>query len=161
MDVDSSRMRPKTSLQTGRAPCTGAAITGIGTDCVSVLRFRRAINRWGERFVERIFTGQEIDYCRDKLRPEEHFAGRFAAKEAVYKALPQRVQRRFGSWREIEIAAEAGAGPWVLLHGQLSSAWGATVPNFLISIAHSGEYAIAFAVLSVSDGGSEGVHECP
>src|SRR3990167_597679 len=84
-------------------------ISGIGVDLVNIPRMRAVIERWQERFLARVFTEQEIAYCRARRDPAPHFAARFAAKEAGLKALGTGL--RLGvSWRELEGRRERGAG---------------------------------------------------
>lgn len=117
-------------------------LPGIGTDVIEIARLERAVQRWGERFLTRIFTGTEIAYCRAKREPLRHFAGRLAAKEAVYKALALRWSGPF-SWRAIEIGTAASGAPEVLLHG----GGGLYIEdrNVAVSISHDGEVAVAVA----------------
>jgi len=75
-------------------------ITGLGVDLVSIPRMRTTIDRWQARFVERVFTDDEIIYCRARRDPAPHFAARFAAKEAGFKALGTGLQMGV-RWREL------------------------------------------------------------
>ena len=128
----------------------------IGNDIVEVQRIARLMDRRGSHFIERCFTATEIDYCRSKNNPAVHFAGRWAAKEAVYKALQLKWNRPF-SWKEIEIAPAGPAGnpgpPKVnftnKLRDSLSMAAGAesvAQPRILVSISHCSNYAFATAL---------------
>src|SRR2546427_795619 len=82
-------------------------INGIGVDLVNIPRMRDVIDRWRDRFLQRVFTEAEIAYCRARRDPVPHFAARFAAKEAGLKALGTGV--RLGvSWRELEVRRERG-----------------------------------------------------
>lgn len=114
----------------------------IGTDVVEIARLERAVGRWGERFLARIFTDTEIAYCRAKREPLRHFAGRLAAKEAVYKALGLHWSGPF-SWRMIEITTAASGAPEVLLHNVAGE--GTEEKNIAVSISHEGEVAVAVA----------------
>src|SRR2546425_12535355 len=85
-------------------------INGIGVDLVNIPRMRDVIDRWQDRFLQRVFTDQEIAYCRARRDPVPHFAARFAAKEAALKALGTGL--RLGiRWRELEVRRGRGAGP--------------------------------------------------
>ncbi|MFW5712202.1 MAG: holo-ACP synthase [bacterium] len=131
----------------------------IGNDIVAVRRIADLMARRGSRFIERCFTAAEIGYCRSKTNPALHFAGRWAAKEAVYKALQLKWNRPF-SWKEIEIAPpgaeESSAGsagpPQVNLTNKLrdslsdSAAGAGGSPRILVSIAHCSDYAFATAL---------------
>jgi holo-[acyl-carrier protein] synthase len=77
-------------------------ILGVGTDIAAIDRIERMIDRYGDAFLRKVFTPAEIEYCSRKARPAIHFAGRWSAKEAFYKALPDRCQRR-SSWKSVEI----------------------------------------------------------
>jgi holo-[acyl-carrier-protein] synthase len=84
-------------------------VIGIGVDLTQMPRLRRVVARWDERFLQRVFTEQEIAYCRRRRDPIPHFAARFAAKEATLKALGTGL--RMGvNWRELEVRRERG-GP--------------------------------------------------
>src|SRR5213596_1811069 len=85
-------------------------IDGSGVDLVNIPRMRDVIDRWQDRFLQRVFTEQEIAYCRARRDPVPHFAARFAAKEAGLKALGTGL--RLGvSWRELEVRRERGQAP--------------------------------------------------
>src|SRR2546422_56880 len=85
-------------------------INGIGVDLVNIPRMRDVIDRWRDRFLQRVFTEAEIAYCRARRDPVPHFAARFAAKEAGLKALGTGL--RLGvSWRELEVRRERGPAP--------------------------------------------------
>jgi holo-[acyl-carrier protein] synthase len=84
-------------------------ILGLGTDLVDVERFRRAAERHGDGFLERLFSAAEIEACRKMRRPAEHFAARFAACEALLKALGTGLAGRM-SWRDMEVVPGDGPG---------------------------------------------------
>src|SRR3989338_7675072 len=122
-------------------------ISGIGVDLVNIPRMRAVIERWQERFLARVFTEQEIAYCRARRDPAPHFAARFAAKEAGRKA-PGTGPRHGGSWRALEVRRERGPGPVLVLSGgsrELGRARGGT--RMLLALTHEGEYALAQAML--------------
>lgn len=122
-------------------------IAGIGVDLVNIPRMRETIGRWQERFLQRVFTEQEIAYCRTRRDPVPHFAARFAAKEAGLKALGTGL--RLGvSWRELEVRRARGQAPELVLHGrsrELGQSRGGS--RMLLALSHEGEYALAQAVL--------------
>jgi holo-[acyl-carrier protein] synthase len=100
-----------------------------------------------EAFVERVFTRGEIAYCRSKRNPSHHFAGRFAAKEAVLKALGTG-WRDAVPWTEIEIEAAEGKGPVVRLKGATKQqADSVGIRTIHASLTHAGQYAIAQVVM--------------
>lgn len=117
----------------------------IGTDIVSILRLKKTINSsQGDKFINRIFTENEINYCNNKVDSFIHFAGRFAAKEAITKALLSSEKIDFVNMKSIEIILGKNHKPEVnlLLSNELQF-------RCKVSISHTDEYAIAFAVLEV------------
>jgi len=105
-------------------------------------RIREAIERWGPRFLERIYTRAELDYCRDRI-PE--LSARFAGKEAVMKALG--TGRSGISWREIEIISDRRKAPAIILHGRARTrARRLKIQELAISLSHSRDYAIASVI---------------
>lgn len=122
-------------------------IVGVGVDLVKVPRIRAALERWGDRFLTRVFTERERTYATRRREPAPHLAGRFAAKEAVFKALG--VGLRLGvRWREVEVVNNARGKPELVLTGQtkrLSETLGVTATH--MSLSHDSDYAIAEVVL--------------
>jgi len=129
-----------------------------GIDMVECLRLKQAIDRHGNRFLKRVFTPAELDYCRGRKRWIEHLAGRFAAKEAVLKVLGTGWRRGI-NWTDIEIRNAPSGQPMVRLSGrcrQIADELG--LDTILISISHIHSHAIASAVGSAeSSGGALGV----
>lgn len=123
---------------------------GVGTDIVAVGRIAALMRDRGTAFLERWFTGREIDYCSSKAVPSRHFAARFAAKEAVVKALPVTWDGPL-PWRSIEIAKDPRGAPSVILTGAvLDAAIRAGVGEISVSLSHCHEYATAIAVVAVA-----------
>lgn len=122
-------------------------VKGIGVDLALIPRLREVVERWDERFLRRVFTDQEIAYCRRRRDPIPHFAARFAAKEATLKALGTGL--RMGvKWREMEVRRERGEAPTMVLSGRcrvIALAKGAG--HVLLSLTHDGDYALAQAML--------------
>jgi holo-[acyl-carrier protein] synthase len=123
-------------------------IVGTGIDLIEIQRISASIERYGMRFLERIYTPGEIAYCQRKRRnAAESFAARFAAKEAAAKALGTGIG--FGvTWREIEVGREPGARPLLLLHGraaEIARAMG--VRHSALSITHTGTQSMALVIL--------------
>ncbi|HEV8308783.1 MAG TPA: holo-ACP synthase [Methylomirabilota bacterium] len=121
-------------------------IVGVGVDLVQIARIRRAIARWQDRFLERVFTPDELAYARRRRDPAEHLAARFAAKEATLKALGTGLSMGV-RWREMEVRRSRGARPTLALSGQteaLGMARGVRVLH--VSLTHDGEYAMAHVV---------------
>ncbi len=122
-------------------------IVGTGIDIVEVARVEAAIVRFGNRFLQRVFTENEIRYCQSKHNVMERFAGRFAAKEAAMKALGTG-WRGGVQWKEFEVAREAGGRPTMLLGGKAAEYAGALgVRRASLSISHTAEQAIASVIL--------------
>ena len=118
-----------------------------GVDIIEIPRIKQTLDRYGEWFLKRVFTPDEIAYCRGRA---PNLAGRFAAKEATMKALGTGV--RGVSWKDIEvIRAESGA-PSVKLHGRAKArAERLQVVEISLSISHSREFAVAFVVAQRED----------
>lgn len=115
-------------------------LDGIGVDLIEISRIAEAIGRH-PRFVEHVFTAREIDYCASKGHPEASYAGRFAAKEAVAKALGVSL-----GWRDVEILCDANGKPYCVLHGRAARIAGNGTVH--ISISHTREHAIAQAAIT-------------
>ncbi len=119
----------------------------IGIDIIEIVRIERALERWGERFLHRVYTEPELRRCRKK---PSRLAGRFAGKEAVMKALGTGVKGI--SWREIEILAEPSGKPLVHLYGKAQEkAADLGLDKLAISLSDSKEYAIAFVVGEIKE----------
>jgi holo-[acyl-carrier protein] synthase len=122
-------------------------ITGIGTDIIEVKRIQEAIDKYGERFVRRIFTDVEIEYCSARKAAAMHYAGRFASKEAAFKAL----QRGWGgevSWKDVEVVNEPSGAPRLRFYGKaLEIVREKKVTAFHVSISHIQDLATAIVVL--------------
>ena len=121
-------------------------VIGIGTDITECLRIARMIERHGELFMNRVYTAAEISYCRERKQSTEHFTGRWAAKEAVLKALGSGWRRGI-SWRDIEISNKPGGKPVVAIRGGAKEVCQQTgITEVLVSISHCHTHATAFAV---------------
>lgn len=121
-------------------------IIGIGTDITECLRIARMIERYGELFVNRVYTPEEIQYCQSRKQATQHFTGRWAAKEAVLKAMGTGWVRGI-SWRDIEIRNEPGGKPIVAVRGgakEVIEQLGVT--KLLVTISHCRTHATAYAV---------------
>ncbi len=121
-------------------------ILGHGVDLTEVQRVRRSVERFGDRFLERVFTESERAYAGDGPRRYERLAARFAAKEAVFKALGTGWAEGVG-WQDIEVVRAASGRPSILLHGrakEMSSAMG--VKWWHLSLTHTGQMAMASVV---------------
>jgi holo-[acyl-carrier protein] synthase len=121
-------------------------VLGIGTDIVENLRIAQLIERHGELFLRRVYTLHEIEYCRVRKASTQHYAGRWAAKEAVLKALGTGWSRGI-RWLDVEIRNEDGGPARVALRGgALQASRQVGVAEILISIAHCRSHAVAYAL---------------
>jgi holo-[acyl-carrier protein] synthase len=118
-------------------------VKGLGTDIIEIDRIAGAIRRHGKRFLDKVFTPREQSYCLHHSQSERHFAGRFAAKEAILKALGTGLQG--ASWRDVEIINDDLGKPQVLLSGILEERF--LQEQLLVTISHCRNYATATAIL--------------
>ncbi|MGE0129370.1 MAG: holo-ACP synthase [Blastocatellales bacterium] len=125
-------------------------IAGIGVDIVEISRLERAIGEYGERFVNRVFTKQEIDYCERVARKAERFATRFAAKEAARKAIGAVTPVTALSWHDVEIISSTEGAPQLHFHGRAAELIKELkITRAHISLSHARDQAVAFVVLEV------------
>ncbi len=126
------------------------SVLGIGVDIVETQRIEHSLERFGERFLHRVFTAGEIEYCQSMKYPARHFAARFAAKEAVSKAFGTGIGKSMG-WKDIDVHREGSGQPFVVLGGgakqladerKVSAVW--------ISLSHTDHNAAAVAVIETS-----------
>jgi holo-[acyl-carrier protein] synthase len=122
-------------------------IIGIGIDLVRVRRIRAAAERWRERFLNRVFTPSERAYAFDCARPYPRLAARFAAKEAVFKALATGWSDGV-RWTDVEVAHTATGAPTVQVHGRLQRLLRQRgVSEIRLSLSHDGDYSLAQVIL--------------
>jgi len=122
-------------------------IVGTGIDIAEVLRIRESIERFGERFLHRIYTDGEIQYCEAKATRFESYAARFAAKEAGMKALGTGWNHGV-RWRDIEVVRPKGQRPTIQFHGQAAAiAEKLGTKNIALSLTHTSEAALAHVIL--------------
>ena len=125
-------------------------LVGIGVDVCDVGRMQRELAREGGGFRDQVFTPREIAYCETRRCPAIHFAGRFAAKEAVFKALGGGTDA--GSWREVEVRICESGRPEIALHGRLADrAKTRNAGRIHVSLTEDREQAIANVVLETAD----------
>jgi holo-[acyl-carrier protein] synthase len=125
-------------------------ILGIGLDATDIPRVEKAIARYGDRFVHRIFTEAEIAYCSAKYRPAPHYAGRFAAKEAAMKALGTGLARGV-TWRDIEVVRGGGPPRLTFRGGALRHFERLGASSSLLTITHADTLALAQVVIVKAD----------
>jgi holo-[acyl-carrier protein] synthase len=121
-------------------------VIGIGTDIVETSRIEQMIERHGELFLDRVYTPHEVGYCSVRKAAPQHYAGRWAAKEAVLKALGTGWARGI-RWRDVEVRNEIGGKPFIHLDGgALDASRRLGIEQVLISISHCQAYATAYAI---------------
>ncbi|GAB4242215.1 MAG: holo-ACP synthase [Candidatus Methylacidiphilales bacterium] len=122
-------------------------VIGHGIDLVENARIARSVEMFGERFLDRVFTTAEIEYCRRQADPVPHLAVRWAAKEAVGKAFGTGLGEQIG-WLDIEVTRDAGGRPGIMFHGDgacLAETAGVRVAQ--VSLSHTKDYAMASVLL--------------
>lgn len=121
-------------------------IIGTGVDLVEVPRFHRSVSRWGDRLLGRLFTPAELRYCSLRKLGSQHLAARFAAKEAVVKALG--APKGLGlEWQDLEVVSAPSGEPKVVFHGTMSR-WRDLQVH--LSLTHTRQYAIATALVTAA-----------
>ncbi len=122
-------------------------IVGTGIDIAEVPRIRQSIERFGDRFLQRVYTAGEIKYCDSKANRAERYAARFAAKEAAMKALGTGWSHGV-RWRDCEVVRLPGGRPSISFHGKAAEfAFRLGVKNAALSLSHTAEQAIAQVIL--------------
>ena len=123
------------------------SVVGIGVDLVECARIEHSLERFGERFLHRVFTDGEIEYCNSMKFPARHLAARFAAKEAVSKAFGTGIGKSMG-WRDIDVRKKPSGEPYLVLSGgaeELAKNRGITKSH--ITLSHTDKHAMAQVVL--------------
>ncbi len=120
-------------------------VLGLGIDIIEISRIKESIDEYGESFLQKVYTPKEIEYCSAKANKYQHFAARFAAKEAVYKAFNTSNQEGL-SWQDIEITNEPSGMPIVKLNGKLKS-FLSKDKDLKISISHSDNFVTCVAII--------------
>lgn len=118
-------------------------IVGIGVDIIEINRIQDSVERLGDSFLKKIFTPSEIAYCESKIKKYQHYAARFAAKEAVYKAFTNAHQSGLG-WQDIEVHSDESGMPLVKI---LKEDPEYTTFKVQISLSHSDNYAVCSAIV--------------
>lgn len=122
-------------------------IFGAGVDIVEVFRMRDAVEKWGENFLSKIFTNREIKYSNSKRFSCQHFAARFAAKEAVVKAFGEPRKSPL-KWTDIEVLNDEEGKPVIKFHGDaMELKKRKKVDDIILSMSHSKNYAVANVIL--------------
>ena len=122
-------------------------IIGTGIDIVEISRIKNAAKKWQKNFLLKIFTDKELEYSNEKTSSCQHLAARFAAKEAVLKALGSGLTSRM-EWRDIEVWNEESGKPNVRLTGEVERvSQSRGVKDIIISMSHTRTYAVASVIL--------------
>ena len=122
-------------------------IAGTGIDIVEISRFRKANKKWGKNFLNKIFTESEIAYSRKRRFQDQHFAARFAAKEAVLKAFGDKLSS-IHNWQDIEILNDKSGRPYIRFHRSAKKLkTKEKINNVILSMAHCKGHAVANAIL--------------
>jgi holo-[acyl-carrier protein] synthase len=138
---------------------TFVVIVGLGTDIVEIVRIGRMIERHGELFLNRVYTPEEIRYCQKRRESFQHYAGRWAAKEAVMKTLGTGFTRGV-SWQDIEVCSLKTGQPKLHIKGgarELADQLG--IDEILITISHCRAYATATAIAIRHNGSGQGTSD--
>jgi holo-[acyl-carrier protein] synthase len=123
-------------------------IYGIGVDLVKIPRIAAVLERFGDRFKNRVYTPQEIAYCEERGRPAHKYALRFAAKEAFSKALGVGLRRNGIRWREVEVVSAFTGQPELRLNGRAAQLCADNgIQGMFVSLTDEGEYGVAVVVL--------------
>src|SRR5437660_1394978 len=123
------------------------SVIGIGVDLVECSRIQHSLDRFGERFLRRVFTDGEIAYSNSMKFPARHLAARFAAKEAVSKAFGTGIGKSMG-WRDIDVQKKSSGEPFLVLSGGAETlARDLGMTKALITLSHTDQHAIAMIVL--------------
>jgi holo-[acyl-carrier protein] synthase len=120
-------------------------VLGIGIDIIEIKRIKKSVDRFGDRFLKKIYTAIELEYCLKKKNKYQHFAARFAAKEAIYKALSNDTKEVY-SWQDVEIYNEINGLPKVKFYGTLKDYLNHG-KELKISMSHSDNYVTCVAIL--------------
>ncbi len=122
-------------------------IIGSGIDIIQVERIKKAVEKHGDSFLRKVFTGKEIEYANSKRFAYQHLAARFATKEAVLKAFGGGWSRTM-PWKDVEVVNEASGKPNIILHGAAKKVYNKKkVGKILISMSHTKDHAVANAIL--------------
>jgi holo-[acyl-carrier protein] synthase len=123
------------------------SVLGIGVDLVENARIERSLERFGERFLKRVFTPGEIEYSQSMKYPARHLAARFAAKEAVSKAFGTGIGKAMG-WKDIDVRRKPSGEPFVVLEGGAKNlAEERGVSAVWITLSHTENHAMAMIVV--------------
>jgi holo-[acyl-carrier protein] synthase len=119
-------------------------VKGIGVDIIEIARVRRSIEQGGSLFLDKVFTPREIAYCTARQNAYQHYAARFAAKEAVSKALSTGWAGEF-RWKDVEVMNDPSGQPHIAFSGKLGETL--TAVSVFVSLSHSESHVVAMVVI--------------
>ena len=122
-------------------------INGIGVDIIEISKIKNISDRWGDKAFKKVFTEKEIEYCNSVKHKFRSFAARFAAKEAVLKAMGIGLSKGW-NWKDIEILNKKSGKPEVNLTGKTKNMFKKINKKIEISLSHSDNYAVASAIIT-------------
>ncbi len=126
-------------------------IMGSGVDIVEVKRIKKAVEKWGDSFLKKVFTDRELDYANSKRFAYQHLAARFATKEAVLKAFGGGWSRTL-PWKDVEVVNDRNGKPEIRVHGEAKKVYSKRkIKKILVSMSHTKEHAVANAILVTND----------
>jgi holo-[acyl-carrier protein] synthase len=120
-------------------------IIGIGIDIIEINRIQHSVDTYGDHFLNKVYTEKELEYCLSKHNKYQHLAARFAAKEAIYKAIASGWEKE-ATWKNIEITNESNGLPTVKFLGKLNE-FVADGKEIKVSLSHSENYVVAVAII--------------
>ena len=124
-------------------------ICGVGTDIAEIVRMREAVDKWGRKFLKRIFSDKEIAYCYSRRDPFPHLSARFAAKEATVKALSCIIRDRHIYIGDVEVLNESSGRPYIVLGEEIQGMVGKLILH--LTISHERNYALATVIAEQID----------
>ncbi len=123
-----------------------------GTDIIEINRVKDSIKQVGDRFLQKVYTKNEIEYCESKkVQKYQHYAARFAAKEATFKAISGLISKYDISWNDIEVLNDENGRPYLNLLGKAKGKIIPKINSIDITISHCKEYAVANVVILLND----------
>ncbi len=124
-------------------------VVGAGIDIIEVERVQDLKDKWQNRFLQGVFTEQELAYANTKKAAAEHLAVRVSIKEAVIKAFSDNGKKYLGSWKDIEVSNDKSGRPYVILYGNFKQVKKRRkLDRIIISASHTHKYAVASAILT-------------
>ena len=124
-------------------------LVGSGIDIVEVERVQALKDKWQNRFLNKVFTENELAYANGKKSAAEHLAARIAVKEALVKAFSNNGKKYVGDWKDIEVSNDKSGRPFVKLYGNFKRVkQNRKIKEIMISVSHTHKYAVASVILT-------------